>query len=166
MIFTIEKVVIAQVQGHAIAGGCGLASVCDFAFSVPEARFGYTEVKIGFVPAIVMFFLIRKLGEARARTLLLSGELISAELAKEYGILYEVVPSDALAETVLKFAQNLIENNAPQSMALTKKMIAEIQSKDMDAGLNYAAEMNASARATADCQRGIAAFLEKKEIKW
>src|SRR5689334_9069020 len=78
-IYTLKKVVIAQVQGHALAGGCGLATVCDFSFTVPEAKFGYTEVKIGFIPAIVMIFLLRKIGEARSKQLLLSGELITAD---------------------------------------------------------------------------------------
>src|SRR5689334_2261149 len=78
-IYTLKKVVIAQVNGHALAGGCGLATVCDFSFAVPEAKFGYTEVKIGFIPAIVMVFLLRKIGEARSKQLLLSGELITAD---------------------------------------------------------------------------------------
>ena len=80
-IYTLPKLVIAQVEGHAIAGGCGLAAVCDIIFAVPEAKFGYTEVKIGFVPALVTCFLVRKLGEGRVRELLLSGELVDAATA-------------------------------------------------------------------------------------
>src|SRR5690606_14616565 len=86
-IYTLPKMVIAQVEGHAIAGGCGLAAVCDLIFSVPEAKFGYTEVKIGFIPALVSCFLTRKLGEGRVRELLLSGELIDAQTAFDYGLI-------------------------------------------------------------------------------
>src|SRR5688572_18468858 len=88
-IYNHKKIVIAQVEGHAIAGGCGLATVCDFVFSVPEALYGYTEVKIGFVPAIVMFFLLRKIGESKARELLLTGKLVPAGYFRELGLVTE-----------------------------------------------------------------------------
>ncbi|MFA0960799.1 enoyl-CoA hydratase/isomerase family protein [Roseivirga sp. BDSF3-8] len=165
-IYTHPKVVIAQVQGHAIAGGCGLATVCDFSFTVPEARFGYTEVRIGFIPAIVKVFLIRKIGEMRAKELLLSGELITAERAEEIGLINNVEWGEDLQEAVHRFATGLITNNSGQSMELTKKMIAEVQSMSLEDGLNYAAEMNAKARATEDCRKGISSFLEKKELNW
>ncbi|MCG8384339.1 MAG: enoyl-CoA hydratase/isomerase family protein [Cytophagales bacterium] len=164
-IYTLEKVVIAQVNGHAIAGGCGLATVCDFAYASPAAKFGYTEVRIGFIPAIVKVFLLRKLGEARAKELLLTGELITALEAKEYGLINEVVETD-LAGYTRDFAKLLIEKNSGQSMGFTKKMIAEVQSKTLEEGLNYAAEMNAQARASEDCKKGIAAFLDKEKIVW
>ena len=82
LMYSHKKLIIAQVEGHALAGGCGLATVCDFIYTVPEALFGYTEVKIGFIPAIVMFFLLRKIGEAKARELLLTGTLIEATRAR------------------------------------------------------------------------------------
>lgn len=165
-IYTHPKVVIAQIQGHAIAGGCGLATVCDFSFSVPEAKFGYTEVKIGFIPAIVKVFLIRKLGEMRAKELLLSGELITAERAEEIGLINNVEWGEDLEEAIYDFAIRLINQNSGQSMELTKKMIAEVQEMGLEEGLSYAAEMNAKARATEDCKKGIASFLDKKEISW
>src|SRR6478736_297001 len=86
-IYQLKKVVIAKVQGHALAGGCGLATVCDFVFAIPEAKFGYTEVKIGFIPAIVLVFLIRKIGEKLAKHLLLSGELVQANDAINFGLI-------------------------------------------------------------------------------
>jgi methylglutaconyl-CoA hydratase len=95
-IYTLSKVVIAQIQGHAIAGGSGLATVCDFSFAVPEAMFGYTEVKIGFIPAIVKVFLLRKIGEGKAKELLLSGSLITAEEAKQMGLINRVIEADKL----------------------------------------------------------------------
>lgn len=165
-IYTMGKVVIAQIQGHAIAGGCGLATVCDFGFTVPEAKFGYTEVRIGFIPAIVKVFLLRKIGEMKAKELLLTGELIDAEQAKNYDLVTRVVPSDQLETTVKEFAQMLITKNSGQSMALTKQMIADVQSMNVKDGLDHAANMNAKARATEDCQKGIASFLDKTPIEW
>ncbi len=165
-LYTLPKVVIAQIQGHAIAGGCGLATVCDFSFTVPEAKFGYTEVKIGFIPAIVSYFLLRKIGEGRARELLLAGNLITAAQAQQYGLINFVVENAELATKVSAFAQNLCEQNSEQSMALTKRIVSEITAKPLADAMNYAAESNARARATEDCQRGIAAFLDKKDITW
>lgn len=165
-IYTLNKIVIAQIQGHAIAGGCGLASVCDFAFSVPDAKFGYTEVKIGFIPAIVMVFLIRKVGEHRAKELLITGNLINAGKAVEFGLINWVVKKDMLEQATLDFANKLVLENSEQSMELTKKMIGLVQSQSLEDALDYAAEMNARARANIDCQDGITAFLNKEKITW
>lgn len=165
-IYTLDKVVIAKIQGHAIAGGCGLATVCDFSFTVPEALFGYTEVRIGFIPAIVKVFLLRKIGEGRSKELLLSGELISAEKANEYALVNWVVPAASLEAEVNKFAQTLVDKNSSQSMSLTKEMIAEVQSMSLEEGLDYAANMNAKARGTEDCKKGISTFLNKDELRW
>jgi methylglutaconyl-CoA hydratase len=165
-IYTLKKVVIAQVQGHALAGGCGLATVCDLIYSVPEAKFGYTEVKIGFVPAIVMVFLLRKIGEQKAKQLLLSGELITADEAVGSGLVNKIVPRESLNTFVLEAAQKLIRNNSMQSLELTKRMIADVQSMSLTEALDYAARMNARARATEDCKKGIAGFLDKKPVAW
>lgn len=166
LIYTLSKVVIAKVNGHAIAGGCGLATVCDFAFSAAQSLFGYTEVRIGFVPAIVKVFLIRKIGEGRSKELLLSGELISAEKAADCGLINSVVEPDQLDSYTETFAQTLVEKNSAQSMALTKKMIAEVQSMSLTEALDYAATMNASARESEDCKKGISSFLRKEELSW
>jgi methylglutaconyl-CoA hydratase len=167
LIYTLNKVVIAQVNGHALAGGCGLVSVCDFAFSIPEANFGYTESRIGFIPAIVMNFLIQKIGEANARMMLLSGNVIKAQDALNYGIISTIVDAEEdLEETVTGFAQHLILNNSGTSMELTKRMLAAIQNMTLDQALIYAAEMNAAARSSDDCKKGIAAFLNKEHLKW
>ena len=165
-IYTHPKVVIAQVNGHALAGGCGLATISDFSFAVPEAKFGYTEIKIGFVPAIVMQFLIRKIGEGRAKELLLSGKIINAKEAVAYGLINEVVEPELLENRVEEFAQELCRNNSEESMALTKKMMAELQGASLETALEYAAAQNAKARSTRDCKKGIAAFLNKEELKW
>lgn len=165
-IYRFKKVVVAQVQGHALAGGCGLATVCDFVFAVPEARFGYTEVKIGFIPALVSIFLIRKLGEQKARNLLLSGELITAEKALELGLITRIVDAAQLEVAVQKFTRQLIESNSAQSLALTKELMAHVQDLPLAEALDHAAIMNAKARGTEDCKRGISAFLAKQELKW
>jgi methylglutaconyl-CoA hydratase len=165
-IYTLNKIVIAQVEGHAIAGGCGLATVCDFIFAVPESKFGYTEVKIGFIPAIVMVFLVRKIGDQRARQLLLSGNLIGATEAAQLGLITRVIDKGAIAAEVLDFAGKLIKSNSAQALMSTKQMIAEVQSLPLEEALNYAARMNADARGTNDCKRGIASFLNKQQLEW
>jgi len=165
-IYTLKKVVIAQVQGSALAGGCGLATVCDFVYSVPEAKFGYTEVKIGFIPAIVMIFLLRKVGETKAKEFLLTGNLFSAEEAKSMGIVNKIVSKEDLEKTVLDFATQLITTTSDQSIALTKRMISEVQHMRLEDALNFAAEQNAHARNTEDCKKGIEAFLNKQPLKW
>jgi len=166
-IYLLRKIVIAQVNGHAIAGGCGLVSVCDFAYSVTEATFGYSEVKIGFIPAIVMIFLIRKIGEARAKELLISGQFIEAEEAVSYGLINKTAEDqDQLEQLVTAFAKKLCEANSEYSMMMTKKMIAEVQNMNLDDALNYASKKNAEARSSDDCKRGISNFLEKKKFVW
>lgn len=165
-IYLSGKIVIAQVQGHALAGGCGLASVCDFIYTVPEAKFGYTEVRIGFIPAIVMVFLIRKIGEANARRLLVGGELMNAMDAHRIGLVSEVCSQAKLDTEVNRFADYLIKSNSGEAMATTKVMLAKVQSMSLTEGLDFAVSMNVKARATADCRRGIAAFLRKEELKW
>lgn len=165
-IYMHPKIVIAQVQGHALAGGCGLATVCDFVIAVPQAKFGYTEVKIGFIPALVMVFLLRKIGEGRAKELLLSGELYTAERVLHMGLINKIVSPEKLAEEVNAFALKLVQSNSAQSMMLTKQMIGKVQSLPLEEALRYASEMNAHARNTEDCKRGIAAFLNKEKLSW
>lgn len=160
------KVIIAQIEGHALAGGCGLASVCDYSFSIPEAKFGYTEVKIGFIPALVMVFLVRKIGEGKARELLLSGEIITANDAVNLGLISQVIEADKLASHCLDFAAQLVQTASAQSMAKVKEMLVEIQNLTLAEGLEYAAKQNAIARGSADCKKGISSFLNKTEISW
>ncbi|OAQ39636.1 methylglutaconyl-CoA hydratase [Pedobacter psychrophilus] len=166
LIYEQPKIVIAQVQGHAIAGGCGLASVCDFVFSVPEAKFGYTEVKIGFIPAIVAVFLLRKIGEGLTKELVFSGDLIDAERAKSINLINFIVDGELIEEEVTKYAEKLCNTTSSQSIALTKQLLNKIQDKPLEEALDFAAEMNAHARSTVDCKRGIQAFLDKNKIVW
>ena len=165
-VYTSPKVVIAQVEGHAIAGGCGLVSVCDIVFSVPEAKFGYTEVKIGFIPALVACFLIRKTGEARTKELLLSGDLINAKTASNYGLINFISERTAIAEEVNQYAEKLVSKTSGESVSLTKRLINLAQNSTLEESLEQAVQFNATARASQDCKRGIAAFLNKEKLDW
>lgn len=158
-IFTCSKPVIAKVHGAAIAGGCGLATVCDFVVAAKEkALFGYSEVKIGFVAAVVMVYLIRKIGDTRARKLLLTAENINAEEAERIGLITHVIEDSVLDDKVTELAQLLIKNSA-SSLALTKEMLRNLHGMSLEDGLRYASAMNAFTRMTDDCKTGIASFL-------
>ncbi len=166
LIYTVPKVVVARVEGHALAGGSGLVTVCDMAYAVPEAKFGYTEVRIGFIPALVSTFLIRKLGEGKARELLLTGRIITATEAATLGMISRVVSREAMDAEVKALTGQLITNASAQSLAATKKLLDQVQGRPLVEALESAARENAAARATEDCKKGIAAFLEKKEVTW
>ncbi len=166
MIYLSPKVVISQVNGPALAGGCGLATVCDFCFATPTSTFGYTEVKIGFLPAIVMVFLVRKLGEQTAKQILLTGDVMDAQKAFGIGLVNYLADESLIDEEVNKLATKLCKQASAQSLSFVKEMLNEVQNKTLDEGLNYAAEMNAKARKTDDCKRGIAAFLNKEKLTW
>jgi len=167
IIYEMRKPIIAKVNGPAIAGGCGLATVCDFVFASREqAAFGYSEVKIGFIPALVLVFLSRRIGEGRARELVLSGKTIDASKAKEIGLVTEVVDHDQLSTYARNFAGELVSSNSSSSMALTKEMFTTIANMNFIQALEYAANMNAVTRMTEDSKKGIAAFLKKEKIQW
>jgi len=165
-IYQLKKIVISQVHAHALAGGCGLATVCDFTFATPEANFGYTEVKVGFVPAIVMVFLLRKIGETRAKQLLLGGGIITAAEALAMGLIHHIREQAVLEQEVKDFALKLINNNSAYAMGVTKQMIAKVQTLSIEEALTFSSEMNAKSRTSEDCKKGIAAFLNKEKIKW
>lgn len=165
-IYYHDKIVIAQVEGHAIAGGCGLVTLCDLSYVVPEAQLGYTEVKIGFIPALVSVFLVRKTGEGRARELLLTGKLIGAEKAREYGLINEVVPRAGIADHVQQLATALCNEAAANSLKVTKQLIGGVLDKPLNEALEQAAQLNAATRDHAECKKGIQAFLNKEKLAW
>lgn len=164
-IYDFPKPLIAAVNGAAIAGGCGIATLCDFTLAVPEANFGYTEVRIGFVPALVSVFLIRQIGEKRARDLLLTGRVIDAQEAHRLGLISEVVPAEKLLERAREIAAQLAAAS-PASIVATKRLLRELGAKDLDRELELAMEENARIRSTADFHEGLAAFLEKRRPVW
>ena len=167
LIYELRKPVVACVQGPALAGGCGLASVCDFIIASREhAAFGYTEVHIGFIPALVMVFLVRRLGEGRARELVLRGGVLDAGEALAAGLVTAVVPHEGLVAAVDALAGALTSENSAASMGLCKDMLARLHGMNFPDALDFAANMNAAARMTPDCKRGIGAFLAKEKITW
>ncbi len=159
-IYTFPKFTIAQVHGAALAGGCGLATVCDVIFAADDSQFGYTETAIGFIPALVSLFLVRKIGEQHARELLLSARKITAEEAYSLGLVQYVVPCATLEASVQEYALQ-VSKNSPSAIALTKSLLAAQHGMSLEAGLDYAASMNALARGTEDMRKGIAKFLSK-----
>lgn len=165
-IYRHPKPVIAKVNGHAIAGGCGLAAVCDWAVAAAPAKLGFTEVRIGFVPAIVSVFVTRKLGEAAARDLLLRGRLIAAPEAAKQGLITRAVPPEALDDTVDEIAREIARETSASAVQLTKQLLADVQGMGGQEALDHAVTVNAFARGTADCRAGIAAFLDKEDPPW
>src|ERR1035438_8990056 len=164
-LYEFPKVTIAAVNGAAIAGGTGLALLCDFTLAVSEAKFGYTEVRIGFVPAIVSTFLLRQTGEKHARDLLLTGRIIGAEEAARMGLVNEIVASDNLMERARALAALLMENS-PASLRATKKLLNEHARGELDKQIEAAVSENAAVRTTADFREGITSFLEKRKPVW
>jgi len=164
-IYDFPKPTIAAVNGAAIAGGTGIATMCDFTLAVPEAKFGYTEVRIGFVPAIVSSVLVWQVGHKIARDLLLTGRLFDAAEAHRFGLVNEVVAPEALRERARALAGQLLENS-PSSLRATKKLINGFIAASLDQQIADAVEDNARIRTTADFREGVTAFLEKRKPRW
>lgn len=164
-LYEFPKPTIAAVNGAAIAGGTGLATMCDFTLAVPEAKFGYTEVRIGFVPAIVSSILVWQVGHKIARDLLMTGRLFDAAEAKTYRLVNEVVPAEQLMVRAKELASQLLENS-PTSVRATKRLINSFISKSLDEQIAAAVEDNARIRTTADFREGVSSFLEKRKPQW
>lgn len=164
-LYEFPKVTIAAVNGPAIAGGTGLALLCDFTLAVPEAKFGYTEVRIGFVPAIVSTFLLRQTGEKHARDLLLTGRIIGADEAARMGLVNEIVAPENLMQRARELAA-LLMANSPASLRATKKLLSDHARAELDQQIEAAVRENAAVRTTADFREGITSFLEKRKPVW
>jgi methylglutaconyl-CoA hydratase len=166
-IYTLRKPTIALVQGNALAGGCGLATVCDIVLAAKEtARFGYTEARIGFIPAIVMIFLVRRIGEGKARELTLRGNSIDADEALRIGLVNSVVPTIELENAGLEIANEIVSHCSPSSLGLIKELLSRINGMTMSDALDYASNLNALTRMTDDCKKGMESFLKKEPLKW
>jgi methylglutaconyl-CoA hydratase len=164
-LYEFSKPTIAAVNGAAIAGGTGLATMCDFTLAVPEAKFGYTEVRIGFVPAIVSSILVWQVGHKIARDLLLTGRLFGASEAQRYGLVNEVVDPDGLMPRARELAAQLLENSI-SSLIATKRLINGFIAAQLDRQIAQAIEDNARIRTTDDFREGVASFLEKRKPRW
>ncbi len=165
-IYEFPKATIAAVNGAAIAGGTGIATMCDFTLAVPEAKFGYTEVRIGFVPAIVSSFLVMQVGHKVARDLLLTGRLFDAAEARRFRLVNEIIsPPEELMPRARQLAAQIMENSA-SSVRATKRLVNGFIREQLDRQTAEAIEDNARIRTTADFREGISAFLEKRKPKW
>ena len=164
-IYTFPQPLIAAVNGAAIAGGCIVSTLCDFTLAVPGAKFGYTEVRIGFIPALVSVFLTRQVGEKRARDLLLTGRLFESEEAFQMGLVTEIVPPEKLMERANELAATLLENS-PTSLMRTKALLHANAKDILEKELEVAVRENAAIRSTKDFQEGLASFLEKRKPIW
>jgi methylglutaconyl-CoA hydratase len=164
-LYEFPKVTIAAVNGPAVAGGCGLATLCDFTLASTEAKFGYTEARIGFVPAIVSTFLLRQVGEKHARDLLLTGRIIDAEEALRVRLVNEIVAPDKLLDRTRELAANLLQNS-PTSLLAIKRLLNRYSSAELDRQIAAAVEENARIRSTADFREGVSSFVEKRNPRW
>jgi methylglutaconyl-CoA hydratase len=156
---------IAAVEGPAIAGGCGLALICDFTLAAEGATFGFTEVRIGFVPAIVSAFLALHAGEKISRDLLLTGRIVSADEAFHIGLITRVVPETGFEANVNALADTLLANS-PQSLATTKRLLNQRHKSHLDDAILAAIDAYTEARSSSDLSEGLSAFLEKRKPKW
>jgi methylglutaconyl-CoA hydratase len=160
MIRKIKVPVIAAVQGRALAGGCGLATACDIVLVCESARFGYPEVKIGFVPAMVMAILRRNLSEKKSFELITQGFEFSAAEAEKFGLINRVFADETFDEDVKNYV-SVYEKVSHSAVVLSKKLLYQMDGMNFETALEVGAEVNTIARLTQDCQQGIARFLKK-----
>lgn len=162
-----EALTIALVHGACVAGGCGLATAHDFVVAAEDARFLYSEVRIGFVAALVATYLPLRLRGSDIRELLLNPQFVDARKALEIGLVNRVAPAEDLQAAGESLAAQILETGSSESIARTKRLLLDVLGRPLAGALRHAAEANAAARATGDCKRGIATFLEtKKPPKW
>ncbi len=164
-IWSFPKTTIAAVNGAALAGGSGLTTQCDFTLAVPEAKFGFTEVRIGFIPALVSVFLRRQIGDKHARDLLLTGRIIEAAEAYRLGLVTQIVSAEELMSAANRLATTLLASS-PTSLQKTKKLLYDFAYAEVDRELELAIAENAQIRSTADFREGLLSFLEKRAPQW
>jgi len=158
-------ITIAAVHGAAVAGGAGIMSACDFVVAAQRTKVGYPEVRRGLVAGLVMTFLRRQVGERNMRELLLGSELISAERAKEIGLVNRVVAGDDVMSEAQKFAESVLQG-APGALAQTKRLIDELWWRSVKEDVDLALKYHLQARDSDEASEGIAAFHEKRKAKW
>ena len=162
LIRQIPVPVVAAVQGRALAGGCGLATACDIVLASASARFGYPEVKIGFVPPMVMAILRRNVSEKRAFELATRGAELDAEKAHAFGLVNEIFADDSFAENVESYVIEF-QKLSRSAVSLTKTLLYQMDGLSFPAALETGADVNVIARLTADCQERVAKFLKKAQ---
>lgn len=164
-IYTFPKPTIAMVNGAAIGGGTGFLSVCDIAVAAEEAKFGLSEVKIGLVPAAISPYVVRKIGESKAREYFLTGQRITAHKAVEIGLINEVVPKDKLEARVEELIEQFLASG-PEAIASCKELILNVPRMSLEEVKEYTARMIANLRISDEGQEGMSAYLEKRKPRW
>ena len=164
-VYDFPKPVIAAVNGPAIAGGMGLATLADFTLATPESKFGYSEVRVGFVPAIVASFLLRQVGEKRTRELLLTGRSIKAQEALQLGLVTQIISEVELLPAAVALAHSLLLNS-PQAMQAVKKLLSKHAKQRLDEEIEDAIAVNAQQRSMEDFKEGVNAFLNHRRAEW
>ena len=163
--WNFPKPLIGRIHGMALGGGAGLVACCDLAVAADTARFGFSEVKLGLVPAVIAQYVVPKIGVSQARVLFVSGERITAERAFEIGLVHAVNGIDGLDATVLTLATRML-SSAPAAISASKRLVDAIWSLERDAARRYAIAAIAEARAGAEGAEGVRAFLEKRKPGW
>jgi methylglutaconyl-CoA hydratase len=159
----LPKPIVAAVHGNALAGGCGLATACDIVFASEDAHFGYPEVHIGFVPAMVMTMLVRNVGEKLAFELVATGREIDASEAQAAGLINHVLDRGELKDKTFSYAvMHAAQPFSSSSIARSKKLLHELEGMSFEDGIAAGAEVNADARGTEQCREGVRYFLERK----
>lgn len=167
LIHTLKKPVVAAVNGPALGGGCGIAAACDFVFASKEkGKLGAPEVRLGFLPAVILVYLIKRMGTSRAREFVLQGEVLTADEAKSRGLVTEVLSDAAVQQHAMDFARSLAATTSPSSVIFTKELFSRIDEMSAKDALEYAASLNALSRKTDDFKKGIDSFLKKEKLSW
>ena len=164
-VYSCKKPVIGRINGAAIGGGTGFVAVCDIAIASKLAKFSFSEVKIGIVPACIGPYVVKKMGEGKARELFITGERMNADRAFEVGLVNKVVEHDQLDAEVEKLI-SLVLSSGPEAVGVAKKLVSEVPGMPPDEYKPYTAEMIARLRLSDEGQEGMDAFLNKRPPKW
>jgi methylglutaconyl-CoA hydratase len=160
------KPVIARIHGAALGGGSGLAAACDIAIAVESAQFGFTEVKLGILPAVISPFVIVRIGSARAREFFITGERFLAAVAQNIGLIQHVVAHDFALDALIESKISQILTSAPHAVAAAKELVFGVAARTLETSLDYTAETIARVRAGEEGQAGMKAFLERQKPPW
>lgn len=165
-VYRSSKLTCAVVRGPALAGAFGLVLACDIVIASEKAKFGFTEVKIGFVPAIVLNFALRKLRESDVRELVLTGKIIDASSALRIGLFSKIAPDNEIESHSRKYLNDFAAGTSARAVALTKEILSEVCDMRLEEALKYSTAMNVAARSTGDFRKGIDSFLKKEKPEW
>jgi methylglutaconyl-CoA hydratase len=162
---TLPLALIGRIHGAAVGGGAGLAAVCDVVVAEESAIFGFTEVKLGILPAVISPFVLDKIGRSAARELFVTGARFSAARARDIGLVHVVVPPTELDKTIAHYVQEVL-TSAPSAVAAAKSLIAQVTSTPREDASRVTARAIAERRVSAEGQEGLRAFLEKRKAGW